>query len=102
MVELRHKGCYFMAASKSITLTLGEEQQVLDAMVASGDYESASEAARAAIQALVRERTAVSDVWRVKIQEALEDPQADIPADDVFAELRDHHETMVKASQRGA
>ena len=37
-----------MRTNKSITLTLGKQQQVLDAMVESGDYESASEAVRGA------------------------------------------------------
>jgi antitoxin ParD1/3/4 len=88
--------------SKSITLTLGKQQQVLDAMVASGDYESASEAVRAALRALEREREAINEIWRVKIQEALDDPRPSVPADEVFAELRALHEREVKAAKRGA
>ncbi|TCQ02098.1 antitoxin ParD1/3/4 [Rhizobium sp. PP-F2F-G36] len=91
-----------MRTSKSITLTLGKQQQVLDSMVASGAFESHSEAVRAAVQALAREREAVNTVWRAKIQEALDDPRPDFAADDVFADLRAHHESMVKAEKRGA
>lgn len=89
-------------ASKSITLTLGEQQQVLDSMVASGDFESHSEAVRAAVRALKREREAVNEIWRSKIQEALDDPRPSIPADDFFARMRTHHESSVKAAKRGA
>lgn len=90
-----------MRTNKSITLTLGKQQQVLDSMVDSGDYDSASEAVRAALRALERERQALNEVWRVKIQEALDDPRPSVPADEVFAELREFHAQQVKA-KRGA
>lgn len=89
-------------AGKSITLTLGKQQQVLDAMVASGDFESHSEAVRAAVRALEREREAIDEIWRSKIQEALDDPRPAIPADEFFARMRSHHEGSVKAAKRGA
>jgi len=90
-----------MRTSKSITLTLGKQQQVLDSMVESGDFDSASEAVRAALRALAREREAVNEIWRVKIQEALDDPRPSVPADEVFAELKEFHAQQVKA-KRGA
>lgn len=87
---------------KSITLTLGKQQQVLDSMVASGDYESVSEAVRAAVRALEREREALDEVWRVKIKEALDDPRPSLSADEFSARMRAHHESRVKAAKRGA
>ena len=91
-----------MRSSKSITLTLGKQQQVLDAMVDSGDFESHSEAVRAAVRALEREREAINAVWRAKIQEALADPRPPIPADEFFARMRAYHEHSVKAAKHGA
>jgi antitoxin ParD1/3/4 len=87
---------------KSITLTLGKQQQVLDAMVASGDFESHSEAVRAAVRALQREREAVTEVWRAKIKEALDDPRPAMSPDDFFGRMRDYHDRSVKAAKRGA
>jgi antitoxin ParD1/3/4 len=90
-----------MRTGKSITLTLGKQQQVLDSMVESGDYESASEAVRAALRALEREREALNEIWRSKIQEALDDPRPSLPAAEVFASLRTHNAKMAKAEKRG-
>lgn len=91
-----------MRSGKSITLTLGKQQQVLDDLVASGEYETASEAVRAALRALERERDALEEVVRIKVQEALDDPRPSIPAEDVFAELRQFHADQVKAERRGS
>jgi antitoxin ParD1/3/4 len=91
-----------MRTNKSITLTLGKQQQVLDAMVESGDYESASEAVRAALRALEREREALDDIMRIKVQEAIDDPRPSIPAAKVFAELREFHASQAKAGKRGS
>lgn len=91
-----------MRTSKSITLTLGKQQQVLDSLVNSGEYDSASEAVRAALRALQRERDAVNTIWREKIREALEDPRPSVPAAKVFADLRAFHDEQVEADKRGA
>lgn len=91
-----------MRSGKSITLTLGKQQQVLDDLVASGEYETASEAVRAALRALERERDALEEVVRINVQEALDDPRPSIPAEDVFAELRQFHADQVKAERRGS
>lgn len=90
-----------MRTTRSITLTLGKQQQVLDTMVASGDYDSASEAVRAALRALEREKGALDEILRGKIREAMEDPRPSIPAADVFADLRAFHAEQVKADKRG-
>ncbi len=91
-----------MRTNKSITLTLGKQQQVLDAMVESGDYDSASEAVRAALRALERERDALDEIMRLKVQEAMDDPRPSIPAAKVFAELREFHASQAKADKRGS
>ncbi len=91
-----------MRTSKSITLTLGKQQQVLDSLVSTGEYESASEAVRAALRALERERDAVNTILREKIREALEDHRPSVPAAKVFADLRAFHDEQVEADKRGA
>nr|WP_250811154.1 type II toxin-antitoxin system ParD family antitoxin [Neorhizobium tomejilense] len=91
-----------MRTNKSITLTLGKQQQVLDAMVESGDYDSASEAVRAALRALEREREALDEIMRLKVQEAMDDPRPSIPAAKVFAELREFHASQAKGDKRGS
>jgi antitoxin ParD1/3/4 len=91
-----------MRTSKSITLTLGKQQRVLDSFVASGDYDSASEAVRAALRALEREKEALDEIMRAKIREAIDDPRPSVPAAKVFANLRAMHAEQVKADKRGA
>ncbi|CDZ33262.1 Hypothetical protein NGAL_HAMBI1145_17430 [Neorhizobium galegae bv. officinalis] len=91
-----------MRTNRSITLTLGKQQQVLDAMVESGDYDSASEAVRAALRTLEREREALDEIMRLKVQEAMDDPRPSIPAAKVFAELREFHASRAKADKRGS
>jgi len=88
-----------MRSSKPITVTLGKQQDILDESLASGDYESASEVVRAGLRALDRERKAFTDHMRRKIQEALDDPRPDVPAEEVFARLLAHHEKRVKESK---
>lgn len=88
-----------MRASKPITVTLGKQQASLDAHLASGNYESASEVLRAGLRALDREQKALDDLMRAKIQEALDDPRPDIPMDEVFAELAALHHERMKAGK---
>ena len=86
-----------MRTTKPITVTLGELQKRVDARVASGAYATPSEVLRAGLRALDREEAAIESVLRQKVQEALDDPRAPIPADHVFAELRARHADRVKA-----
>lgn len=76
-----------MRSSKPITVTLGKQQAILDAQLASGEYESASEVVRAALRALDREERLRAERWRLMIKESLDDPRPDIPADEVFEEI---------------
>jgi antitoxin ParD1/3/4 len=82
-----------MRKSKPITVTLGKQQRSVDRRLASGLYDSASEVIRAAMRALDREEAAIDEVIRQKIRAALDDPRADIGAEDVFARLRAYHES---------
>ena len=91
-----------MRTSKPISVTLGELQGRVEARVKSGAYASASDVLRAGLRALDREEAAIDAVLRRKVQEALDDPRAAIPADQVFSELRAHHAKRVKAEKRGA
>lgn len=87
-----------MRTSKPITVTLGKQQAHLDALLATGEYESASEVMRAALRALDREKAALDELMRRKIQEALDDPRPGVPAEEVFARLRERHARRIAAS----
>jgi antitoxin ParD1/3/4 len=91
-----------MRPNRSIRLTLGTQQQVLDDLVAFGEYDSASEAVRAALRALERERHALDEITRRKVQEALDYPRPNIPAEKVFAELRAFHAERVAVGKLDA
>lgn len=91
-----------MRTSKPITVTLGELQERVEARVQSGAYASASDVLRAGLRALDREEAAIDAVLRQQVQEAIDDPRALVPADQVFGRLRAHHENRVKAGKRSA
>lgn len=86
-----------MSRSTTITVDLGEQHELLDRRLQSGVYGSASEVLKAALVALDRQDDAA---MRAKIEEALDDPAPDIPAETVFADLRAHHQASVKAAKR--
>ncbi|MBX4893346.1 type II toxin-antitoxin system ParD family antitoxin [Rhizobium bangladeshense] len=86
-----------MRSSKPITVTLGSQQKSLDARLQSGAYSSASEVIRAALRALDREESAIDEIMRQKIREAIDDPGSDIDADTVFERLEHLHAERVKA-----
>ncbi|SMH34458.1 type II toxin-antitoxin system ParD family antitoxin [Mesorhizobium australicum] len=88
-----------MRTSKPITVTLGKQQAIVDDRLASGEYESASEVVRAGLRALEREEKARNEVWRRLIQESLDDPRPDVPAEEVFAEIEDMHKERMKAGR---
>lgn len=88
-----------MRTSKPITVTLGKQQAFLDDRLEFGEYESASEIVRAGLRALEREERLRNETWRRLIQELLDDPRPDIPADEVFAELEALHNERIKAGR---
>ena len=85
-----------MRTSKPITVTLGKQQASMEAWLESGEFESASEVVRAGLRALDREKAALDEVMRRKVQEALDDPRPLIPAAEAFARLR---QRIVKAER---
>ena len=86
-------------SSRTITITLGELHERVEARVASGAYASASEVMRAAVRALDREEAALNEWLRRHVNEALADPRPPSPARDVFKRLRAHHAKRVKAAR---
>lgn len=79
---------FIMRSSKPITVTLGPQQASLEARLTSGAYGSASEVMRAALRALDREETALDEILRRKVEDALADGRPSLPAEDVFARVR--------------
>lgn len=88
-----------MRTSKPITVTLGKQQAFLDRQLESGEFESASEVVRAGLRALEREEKVRNEVWRRMIQESLDDPRPDVPADEVFAEMEALHDERIKTNR---
>lgn len=80
-----------MPSSKSITVTLGKQHAILDASLASGGYESASDVLREALCALSREEQTVTRTMQEKIRSSLEDLRSDISSADTFAQVRSLH-----------
>lgn len=83
-----------MAANtaKPVTVTLGAMTMRAQAHVASGRYASISEVLRAGLRALDREESALDQLIKAKVEEALADPRPSIAMDEVFADLREYHE----------
>lgn len=90
-----------MRTSRPITVTLGNQQDAVDRRVASGEYESASEVIRAGLRALDREEAALTRIMREKIRQALESDGEDIPAEQVFADLRAQQARLEAAAKNG-
>ncbi len=81
-----------------------EHARFIDDQVASGAYASGSEVVRAGIRAL-QERDAAVERWlREEVAPAYDamkaDPSRAIPAKKVFAKIRAHHATRLKAARR--
>ncbi|HSC19853.1 MAG TPA: type II toxin-antitoxin system ParD family antitoxin [Rhizomicrobium sp.] len=77
--------------SSPLTVTLGDLKERVDERVRSGSYASASEVLRAAVRALDREDEALRSALREEIERSLNDPRPSIPAEKVFAKLRQRH-----------
>ncbi len=86
--------------SRPLTITLGSLRKAVDARVRSGAYASASEVMRSAVRALSREEAAFDDWFRRRVDEALDDPQPDVPARTVFQRLRRHHARQASNGKR--
>jgi len=90
-----------MSATQKRTFSLSEEQaDFIDAKVETGDYASASEVVRAGLRAL-KERDEAIERWLreevVPTYDAMKaDPSRGIPADEVFAEIRERHQRRLK------
>jgi antitoxin ParD1/3/4 len=85
--------------SRPVTVTLGDLHKHVEARVKSGAYASASEVVRAAIRALDREEAALNEWLRQRVDEAFADPQPNLPADEVFKRLRNHHAEQAKTGR---
>jgi antitoxin ParD1/3/4 len=96
-----------MSSSEKRTFSLPAEQaSYIDALVASGNYASASEVVRAGLRAL-QERDAAVERWLreevVPVYDAMQaDPSRGIPADHVLTAIRQRHARRVKADKRGS
>ncbi|HEY0300777.1 MAG TPA: type II toxin-antitoxin system ParD family antitoxin [Rhizomicrobium sp.] len=86
-------------SSKPLTVTLGDLHGSVAARLKAGTYASASEVLRAAVRALDREEAAIGEWLRRQIDESLNDPRPNIPAQDVFARLHKHHERKAKGKR---
>ena len=93
-----------MSATAKRTFSLPTEQaEFIDAQVRSGTYASASEVVRAGLRAL-QERDAAVERWLreevAPVYDAMNaDPGRRIPADEVFAAVRNHHAVRMKAKK---
>ena len=90
------------AEKRTITLE-AEHIDFIDAKVAAGAYGSASEVVQAGLEAL-QDRDAAIERWlREEVVPTYErmkaDPSSAIPAEQVFAELRAHHQERMKAKR---
>jgi len=89
-----------MRSSKPITVTLGKQQAILEAQLATGEFESASEVVRAGLKALDREQKALDELLRARVKEALDDPRPSVPADEAFARIRAHVGARIAGERR--
>lgn len=73
--------------TRTISVELFGEAEILDEQLASGDYQDVSDVVRAALRALKEREVADLDFARRKIGEALADTRPLVPAEEVFSAL---------------
>ena len=80
-------------------------ENFIDEQVRSGRFENASEVVRAGLRLLEDNQRSVTERatgMKAAINAAFDDPNPDIPADDVFARINAQYARDVKAAARGA
>jgi antitoxin ParD1/3/4 len=80
-------------------------EDFIEAQVKNGRFQNASEVVRAGLRLLEDQelaRTERAARLAKSINEAFDEPRADIPAEDVFARLEDQYAQDMKAARRGA
>lgn len=81
-----------------VSVTLGNSQKAfVDDRIRVGRYASASEVVRAGLRALEREEDHLNNWMRQKVEQSLNDAGPDIPAEEVFAELRTRNARLTSA-----
>jgi len=79
------------SAQNTIRVDLGALRRVVEERVESGSYATPDEVIRAGLLALEREEAGLNE-WLTRLaEEALADPRPNIPATQVFRELRARH-----------
>lgn len=91
-----------MSAVKTVTVTLGEEQESLERRLASGEYDTADEVLREGLRALDREDDFDVEEVRAMTEEAEKDPRPDVPAAEVFARLEEKQRQRRLKAERAA
>lgn len=83
----------------TLTIDLGDLGPQVQARIDSGEYGSADEVIRAALEALKREETEFDVRLRRAVQESYDDPRPSIPAEEVFRKLREYHAERMRARE---
>ena len=83
-------------ANKPVSVTLGALGAAAEARVKRGEYASVSEVVRAGLRALEREETALDELIKRKVEEAMADPRPNLTMDEVRASLEAHHQAHLK------
>lgn len=78
-------------SARTLTVSLGPQQALVDRRLASGAYASASEVVRAGLRALEREEAVLDEETRRMVQEALDDPRPPVPMEEVFDRIERKH-----------
>jgi antitoxin ParD1/3/4 len=82
-------------AIKPVTVTLGSLTKAAQARVETGRYTSLSEVVRAGLRALDREEAELDALLKIRVAEALADTRPRISQEEVFGDLRAHHEARI-------